>query len=359
MSHLETNYSESIARIDLASLEQNLEFLKRKSGTDKVMAVVKANAYGHGVTDIASFLENKVSQFAVATLDEGIQLRKSGIETPILVFGVPKSGYASAYKHYNLTATISQASHFGLLNEGTEYHLIFDTGMRRNGFYANEVEEVLQNVKKYSNLKCRGIYSHYSTADEPGSDFVLDQFTRFNNIRKHFPDDITAHMSNTAAVLHYDVDHFNMLRPGLGLLGYAPGKVQSEDLQPVLNWETEVVLIRSIRKGDRVSYGGTWTAPRDGYLATLPVGYGDGIPRALSNRLEVRINDKFYPVVGNVTMDFCMVFPGNNKIKTGSTVHLLGIRGWRANTWAEKAGSITHEILCGLTPRIKRFYQLA
>lgn len=358
MSFLETIYSESTARIDLASLEQNLEFLKRKSGKDKVMAVVKANAYGHGVTDIAGFLEYKVSQFAVATIDEGIQLRKSGIESPVLVFGTPKIEYASVYKRFNLTATISQTDHFSLLNVGTKYHLNFDTGMRRNGFYANEIEDVNLNISKYRGLICSGIYSHYATADDPGSDFVHEQFILFKNIRKRFPDDLQAHMSNSAAVIHYDVDHFDMLRVGLGLLGYAPGNIQSDDLLPVLNWETKVVLVRRIEKGDRVSYGGTWTAPRDGLIATLPVGYGDGIPRALSNRLEVQIDGDYYPVVGNITMDFCMVFLGNNKIKTGSTVHLMGSRGWRANIWADQSGSITHEILTGLTPRIKRIYQL-
>lgn len=354
MSHLETNYSESTAIIDSASLEQNLEFLKKKSGKDNVMAVVKANAYGHGITDIAGFLENKVSQFAVATIDEGIQLRKSGIESPVLVFGIPKGEYASVYKRFNLTATISQTVHFSLLDEGTEYHLNFDTGMRRNGFYANEIEDVKLNISKYRGLICNGIYSHYATADDPGSDFVHEQFTLFKNIRKRFPDDLQTHMSNTAAVIHYDIDYFDILRAGLGLLGYAPGNVQSDDLQPVLNWETKVVLVRRIGKGDRVSYGGNWTAPREGFLATLPVGYGDGIPRALSNRFEVQIEGEYYPVVGNITMDFCMVFLGNNKIKTGSTVHLMGNRGWRANTWADQSGSITHEILTGLTLRIKR-----
>lgn len=358
MSYLQTDHSESIATIDEHAIKKNLEYLKKKSKTDKVMAVVKANAYGHGVAGIAGFLENEVSQFAVATIDEGIQLREAGIELPILVFGIPKSVHGTAYKQYNLTATISHSDHFGLLADGSEYHLNFDTGMRRNGFYINEIEEVIQQMEKNNHLRCRGVYSHYATADDPGSEFVREQFSLFNEIRNRFSDEISGHMSNTAAVLHYDISHFDMLRPGLGLLGYAPGNVQSENLQPVLNWETEAVLVRSINKGDRVSYGGTWTAPQAGYLVTLPVGYGDGIPRSLSNKLQVQIENEFYPVVGNITMDYCMVFTGKKKIEPGSIVCLMGNRGWRANIWAEYADSITHEILCGLMPRVQRKYQL-
>lgn len=353
----ETEYSGSEATINLNTLSKNLEFLQQKSGNEQVIAVVKANAYGHGAVSISRHLEDKVSHLAVASVDEGIQLRKAGIEVPILVFGVPSDANAAAYKRYRLIATVSHPAHFDLLPAGTGYHLNFDTGMRRVGFFPAQLEEVLQAVRKHKDLDCRGIYSHYATADDPGSEFVHTQYELFKQIRAQFPSDIPAHMSNSAAVLHYNVDHFDLIRVGIGLLGYAPGKIQPEGLIPALNWKTHAVLIRKINKGDRVSYGGTWEASHSGYLATLPVGYADGIPRALSNRLHVKIGKKMYPVVGNVTMDYCMVFLGDRRIKTGATVHLMGRHGWPANTWAEKANSITHEILCRLTPRVRRRYQ--
>jgi len=353
----ETEYSGSEATINLNSLNKNLEFLKQKSGKENVIAVVKANAYGHGALSISKHLEEKVSQLAVASVDEGIQLRKAGIELPILVFGVPSHANAAAYSRYRLTATVSHPGHFSLLPAGTGYHLNFDTGMRRVGLFPSQVEEVLQAMQKHKDIDCRGIYSHYATADDPGSEYVQTQHELFTEIRAQFPTEIPAHMSNSAAVLHYDVDHFEWIRVGIGLMGYAPGKTQPDGLIPALNWTTHAVMIRKINTGDRVSYGGTWRAPYAGYLATLPVGYADGIPRVLSNRLHVKIGEKMFPVVGNVTMDYCMVFLGEKRIKTGSVVHLMGRHGWPANTWAELANSITHEILCRLTPRVRRRYQ--
>jgi alanine racemase len=353
----ETEYSGSEATINLNTLSKNLELLKQKSGKERVIAVVKANAYGHGAVSISKFLEDKVSHLAVASVDEGIQLRQAGIELPILVFGVLSRGNAAAYKRFRLTATVSHPGHFDLLPAGTGYHLNFDTGMRRVGLFPAQLEEVLQAVQKHKDLECRGIYSHYATADDPGSEYVRTQHELFKQIRAQFPPEIPAHMSNTAAILHYDVGHFDLIRVGIGLFGYAPGKIQPEGLIPALNWQTSAVMIRKINEGDRVSYGGTWKAPHAGYLATLPVGYADGIPRALSNRLHVKIGNEMYPVVGNVTMDYCMVFLGDKRIKSGSAVHLMGSQGWPANTWAEQANSITHEILCRLTPRVRRRYQ--
>jgi alanine racemase len=356
VNSLKTEHSGSTANINTALIRSNLDFLKEKSGKQKVIAVVKADAYGHGAVPISRLIENDVDQFAVATVDEGIQLREAGISIPILVFTIPDINQPVVYKHYNLTATISDFRHFEFLEDGTRYQLNFDTGMKRIGFYPGQVEEVINSMQKYRKLKCTGIYSHYATADDPGSEFVQSQLKIFRDIRSRFPDTLPAHMSNTSAVLHYDLDHFDMIRPGLGLFGYAAGKVQSENLKPALRWETKAVLVREIKKGVPVSYGGTWTAPADGFIATLPAGYGDGIPRALGNRLRVCIEGELFPVVGSVTMDHCMVFLGNQTIEAGTRVELMGNQSWLANTWAEKAGTITHEILCRLTPRVHRTY---
>jgi alanine racemase len=354
---LQTDYAGSVLEIDTTSIKKNLSILKEKSGVSKVMAVVKADAYGHGAVMISKLIEHETDQLAVATVDEGIQLRNSGIKVPILVFTIPEKHQASAFRNFRLTATISEFQHFDILEAGTGYQINFDTGMKRIGFYPDQAAEVRAVMQNHDRLTCQGIYSHYATADDPGSEFVKKQMESFAKIRSLFPAGIPAHMSNTSAILHYDPDHFDMIRPGIGLYGYTPGKIQSDELIPVMKWNTKAVLIREIKRGERVSYGGMWVAPADGYIATLPVGYGDGVPRSLSNTLQVTIKGKKFPVAGAITMDHCMVYLGSQQIETGTHVELMGSQSWLANKWAEKAGTITHEILCRITPRVRRSYQ--
>lgn len=357
MNGLGTTYSGSTASVDLRTMKSNLEFLKRRSEVPDVLAVVKADAYGHGAVAVARSLEGSVTGFAVASVDEGIQLREAGIRKPVLVFGVPTKQGSEAIAAYRLTATVSRPGHLRLLPPGCDYHVNFDTGMRRLGLFERETGELLEAISHHSGLECTGIYSHYAAADEPGSEFVHLQHERFRQIRSMLSLDLPFHMSNTGAVSHYRIDHFDIIRVGIGLAGYTPGKTQVPELRPALEWTTELAQIRRISKGDAVSYGGNWRAPSDGYLGTLPVGYADGVPRALGKRLEVGIGDKSYPVVGNITMDYCMVFLGDRKAGEGETVHLMGSRGLRANEWADRSGSITHEILCRLTPRVRRRYR--
>lgn len=353
---LPVDHSDSTATIHLDRLGHNLEVLKEKSGRDRVMAVIKADAYGHGAVAIARYLEKRVEWFAVATIDEGILLRDSGIGTPILVFGAPREETAPLYRRYRLAATISCPDHFRLLLPGTQCHLRYDTGMRRSGFYPEQTEEVLRLMEEHPELICEGIYSHYATADEEDSDFVGHQNTLFRQIRSRFSPEITAHMSNSAAVLHYNVEHFDMIRVGIGLHGYSSGLIPAEGLRPVLEWQTSLHQIRRVRKGEGVSYNLTWRAPHDGYLATLPVGYADGVPRSLSNRLRVVAAGKKVPVVGNITMDCCMIFLGEEPLPEGTTVQLMGGEAWPANRWATEAGTNTHELLCRLTQRVRRLY---
>lgn len=358
MSELPVTRASSIAAVDLDVMARNLEQMKRKAGTNQALAVVKANAYGHGAMEVARWLEKHVTGFSVATVDEGVQLRNGGIESPILVFGAPVQDTLDAYSEYGLMATISHLDHFNLLPAGTIYHVNIDTGMRRLGVRPEELATLKDRVASHSNLQCAGIYSHYATADEPGSERVFEQQKRFRAVKSELALDVPAHMSNTAAVMHYDsIDHFDLIRVGIGLAGYTPGLKQHEALEPVLCWKTSVVQARQVQKGEPVSYGGTWTAPQDGYLLTLPVGYADGLPRSLSNRLRVTVNGTWVPSVGNITMDYTMLYSESPGIEAGDEVHLMGGTAWRANRIAEEAGSITHEILSRLGPRIRRTYR--
>ncbi len=358
VTSLGTSWAGSTAVIDKQALKKNLAWLKERSKTDKAIAVVKANFYGHGAIEAARTLESDVEQFAVATIDEAIQLRRGGIELPILVLGVPHKNASAVYKEYDLTASVSQLNHFELLEDGTEFHVVIDTGMRRLGIFPSQLDKLKKKLNEEdSRLVCRGVFSHYATAEDPGSDFVHLQNERFQQVRASLPIDLDFHMSNSPAVIHYDIDHFDAIRVGIGLTGYAPGRVQTDSLEPILTWQTELVQVRPISKGDTVSYEGSWRAPEDGYLGTLPVGYADGVSRMLSNRLEVRIDDKYYSQVGNVTMDYTMIFLRDNKLKEGSKVDLIGGGGWRADRWAREAGTITHEIICGLSERVRREYR--
>ena len=353
---MKNHFPNSVAEINLKKITANITHLKKKVSWKKILAVVKCDAYSHGAVMCSKHIEDDVDYFAVATVDEGIELRMGNIKKPILIFGVPTAETAAAYQTHNLTATISHKVHFSTLMDGTSYHLNFDTGMGRLGFLPEEAEEVRKLAVANQRLVCSGIYSHYATSDDPGSDFVGVQHNRFKEILAHFSEVPMVHMSNTGAILNYELNHFDMVRTGLGVLGYNPGKTRFSELRPALTWKTKVAQIRPIEKGTPVSYASTWEAPEEGYLATLPVGYADGIPRALSNRLMVSINGKMYPQVGNVTMDYIMVFTGPDNVILGTEVLLLGENAWNAHDWAEQGETNVHEILTNLSERVERSY---
>lgn len=354
---MKNNFPSSFATISKELLRQNITVLKHKAGVEKVLAVVKCDAYRHGARPVSGVVKDLVDWFAVATVDEAIDLRMSGITKPILVFGVPTYQTAAAYQTHGLTATVSHKTHFSILMDGTEYHINFDTGMGRLGFKPEQAEEVREQAVLNQRLICSGIYSHYATSDNPGSDFVQVQYDLFKKIVSQFSEIPLKHMSCTGTAGNYpDIDHFDMIRTGIGMLGYNSGSERFDWLEPVLQWKTKIAQIRPIKRGDVVSYSSTWACPKDGYLATLPVGYGDGIPRSLSNKLQVIINHNTYPQVGNVTMDYIMIYLGSDKINPGSEVELLG-KSYNAQDWAEAAGTNTHEILTNLTGRVEKIYQ--
>lgn len=348
--------SNATVEVNLSTLKNNLrQFRKGLDPKTKIMAVVKADAYGHGAVEVTEALEPLADAFAVNSINEGIELRKHDISKPILVFEVPEESFASQYRVHNLTATVSTEEHFDWLPNGTSYHLNFDTGMGRLGFAPEEAKRISDKVEEYNNLFCTGIYSHFATADVPRSDFVEEQHHRFKEIHKFFPENLTTHIANTGATAFYESKQYNMVRLGIGLYGYAPGTADIEGIAPVLEWQSKLVQINRIRANSPVSYGSTWQAPIDGYLGILPVGYSDGLKRSLSERIEVTINEKSYPLVGTITMNYCMVFLGEDQLAVGSPVKLLhsGNDAW---DWASQIGTIPYEILTSIHPQIPRLY---
>lgn len=355
---MKVNFPSSIVEVDLDLALSNLREIKKRTGGSKILSVVKCNAYSHGVTQISNAIKEETDWFAVANVDEGIQLRMAGIRKPILVFATPDFETAAAYQTHNLTATISDFTHFSILMDGTSYHLNFDTGMGRLGFTPEDAEEVRRMAVMNQRLVCSGLYSHYATADDPGSGYVDEQHAKFRSVLTSFGEIPLIHMSNTGAAVNYpDLDHFDMIRTGLGILGYSSGTTRYDWLKPVMKWSTELAQVRKISRGDAVSYGSTWKAPEDGWLATLPVGYGDGVPRALSNKLHIWIDGEFYPLAGRVTMDMLMVYLGEKKLPLKSEAHLLCGNGWNAHDWAEAAETNIHEILTRVTNRPGRIFR--
>lgn len=353
---MKNHFPNSYAEIELNKIAGNIQTLKERIPGKKVLAVVKCDAYRHGAVRVSKHLEDHVDWFAVATVDEGIQLRMGGVKKPVLVFGVPTYESAAAFQTHNLTATISHKTHFDILMDGTGYHINFDTGMGRLGFEPEAADEVRQLAVMNQRLICKGIYSHFATADDPDDQFAIKQHDRFKEVLTRFEEVPLKHMSNTGAATNYNFDHFDMFRVGLAMLGYNSGTTRHEWLKPALTWKSKVAQIRHVGKGKRVSYGSTWTSKEEGYLATIPTGYGDGIPRSLSNKLEVLINGKMYRQVGNVTMDYIMAWLGKDEVPVESEVTLLGGDALNAYDWSEKAGTNTHEILTNLTGRVEKVY---
>lgn len=353
---MKLHFPNSYAEIDLPKITKNLTELRKRTSAKKILSVVKCNAYGHGAVRVARQAEQNADWFGVASVDEAIELRMGGIKKPILVFEVPTSQTAAAYQTHGLTATISDKVHFSILMDGTKYHLNFNTGMNRLGFSSDQAADVRRLAVANQRLICSGIYSHFATADDPGSDEVLKQHKQFTSILEHFGEVPLVHICNTGGAVHYDLDPFDMIRTGLSQVGYTSGRQQVDWLEPALTWKSKVVQVRKIRAGESVSYGGTWTATEDGYIGTIPVGYGDGVPRSLSNRLQVSVDGVLYPVVGNVTMDYIMINLGRKKMPAGVEVTILGGEAWDAAKWAEEAGTNVHEILTGLSGRMARSY---
>ncbi|MEL7834015.1 alanine racemase [Fodinibius sp. Rm-B-1B1-1] len=348
----------SIVEVDLSKLKNNLQVLLSNLDADtEVMAVVKADGYGHGAVEVASTLEPEVDAFAVNDLNEGIQLRKQGVAKPILVFEVPEKSTATQYRVHNLTATISAQEHFDWLPNGTSYHLNFDTGMGRMGFRPEEAQRISKIVKDYDNLFCTGIYSHFATADQPGSNFVSEQQKLFEQVIGYFPSELTTHVANTGASAFYSNNSFDMVRLGIGLYGYPPGETSIEGLAPIMQWKTRLVQIKSIVANTPVSYGATWKAPMDGYLGIIPVGYDDGLKRGLSGNVQIQINGSRYPLVGKVTMNYSMVFLGKDQFKPGTRVDLF-YSDSDAWDWASKIDTIAYEILTSVNTKIPREYIL-
>lgn len=372
MNHL----APSLAIIDLDAYAENLATVRRLVGPAvAIFAVVKADAYGHGLVPLATrALEAGAVRLAVAMVSEGIQLRRAGINAPILVMVQPGPGALAAVVEYELALMISNVEVAEALGEQARranrvaaVHCKIDTGMGRQGFPLETARHDIEHIARISHLDIEGIATHLANADQPEDPFTYNQIRKLRQALKELersgvPFDCV-HAANSAAVLQYHDGLFDAVRVGLMTYGVWPATAPAAPglLRPVLRWESSVAQVRHLDAGANIGYGCTYTAPRAAHVAVVPVGYADGYPVALSNRAQVLLQGIRCPVRGRVSMDQIIVDVGAlpAPVKPGDPVTLIGQDGDERITveeLADLAGTIPYEILTGIGSRVERSY---
>jgi alanine racemase len=356
--------------IDLDALTYNVASLKRQAGPAAVAAVVKANAYGHGALGVArTILEAGADRLAVICVDEGEQLRRGGVSVPILVMGHSPVGEARRIVELELTPTVTSLEMGSALAREAEVaavrqplHLKVDTGLNRYGVTPQEVVPLAEDLRAIPSLQVEGIFTHFASADEGDKRFTLEQYTTFRSVVEKLPWVPIRHVSNTATLLDRPEMSLEMARPGVGMYGLYPSPYvsQSLNLRPVLSLKSRVTRMTLVAPGDSVSYGRAWRANRPSTVALVMCGYADGLPRLLSNRGSMLVRGHRVPIVGRVCMDMCMVDVTDvPDVAEGDEVVIIGRQGEveiTAEEVAELCGTISYEILCGISARVPRLY---
>ncbi|NUM36144.1 MAG: alanine racemase [Candidatus Brocadiae bacterium] len=366
------------AEISLSNLANNLAIVKSQIQSDvKIMAMVKANAYGHGIERIAKELVSLgVDALGVAYLEEAAFLRESGVKAPIVVLGAVNSWQIHSFLSYDVELCTSSIAKAQAISQAAKekgciakIHLKIDTGMERIGVQWHNAPGFIDEVLKLSNLQIKGVFSHFAKA-ENDRDFTLTQLDRFQSVLKEVekrgvkPEFI--HLANSAAILNYKESHFNMVRPGIMLYGYNPNGYLPETcfggrfLLPVMTFKTKVSYFKVVQASTGISYNHTFVTPQTTRMITLPVGYGDGYSRLLSNKADVILRGQRYPVAGNICMDQTMVDIGpQGTAYNGDDVLLFGQMDGMVlplEELCQKIGTIPYEVLCLISLRVPRIY---
>ncbi|MBT2573148.1 alanine racemase [Bacillus sp. ISL-51] len=363
-------YRDTWAEIDLSAIKENVSHMKKHIGENvHLMAVVKANAYGHGDAEVGkAALESGASCLAVAILDEAISLRKRGITAPILVLGAVPPEYVQAAAEYDVTLTgysvewlQEAARHLG--SETVSFHLKVDTGMNRLGVKTeDEVQIVLKILSQNPGLVCTGVFTHFATADEKDRSYFHMQFDRFKKLIAPLPlKELMVHCANSAAGLRLKKGFFNAVRFGIGMYGLRPSAEITNEiplrLKQAFTFHSTLSHVKKIHKGESVSYGATYTAHKDQWIGTVPVGYADGWLRKLRGT-AVLINGKRMNIAGRICMDQFMV-ELDQSYPPGTKVTLIGSQKEETITMDEIAGrleTINYEIPCTISSRVPRMF---
>ena len=370
------NFDNTYVKINLDAIDSNIDAIRARVGTD-VMAVIKADAYGHGAIQVARVLQDKCSFFGVSSILEAMELRRAGLYNPILILGhTPVSAYPALVQaeirptiyHYEDAAALSQAA----LQEGktAAFHLAVDTGMSRIGFQATpEDADVCARIARLPGLFAEGLFSHFATADCADLSRARRQAALFDAFYEMLKDrgvEIPIrHLNNSAGLMNFD-NHYEMVRAGIVLYGMYPSDEVDPSLltiRPALQWLSRVTHVKTLPAGREISYGGTYVTSGTTRVATVPVGYADGYRRSLSGRFYVLIRGRKAPILGRVCMDQMMVdvtdIPG---VQLGDPVVLVGRSGSEeitVETIAAAADSFNYEFVCGISRRVPRIYSRA
>lgn len=362
--------------VDLDALQNNLENVRQfLPETVKILAVVKANAYGHGAVKVASFFQDKVDYLAVAATDEALEIRKSGVNCPILILGhIPYGDYDKIIQ-YNITTTISDMTEAKLLSEAAgrknvkaKMHIAVDTGMSRIGFDTSDSSlETIKEISLLPNVEIEGVFSHFAAADMLDKTYTQMQIKAFDDfvlkLKENGIEPEITHLYNSAAIADLD-SSYNMVRQGIILYGLNPSdEVEFKNIKtptPVMSMKTHVVQVKTLPADVCVSYGCTYKTTKPTRVATLCAGYADGVPRALSNNAEVIIKGKLAPIIGRVCMDQFMVDVTDiEDVQCGDTATIFGTDGdltISVDDIARKIGTIGYELICNINSRVTRVY---
>ncbi|MDQ3931980.1 MAG: alanine racemase [Actinomycetota bacterium] len=362
------------AEIDLDAIAHNVREVRELVAPAEVVAVVKADGYGHGAVAVArTALAAGATRLAVALLEEAEELREAGVTAPILLLSEPNPEAAGRTVAAGVVPTLYTVDfgealriEAGRRGRPIRVHVKADTGMARVGVPPAEWDSFLEVLRAWPALEVEALWTHLACADTPGDPTVPEQLDRFDQFleiaRSQGFQPTLIHVANSAAALTLKRSHRDAVRLGIAMYGCPPSSALAGagNLRPALRLVTEVAFAKRIEAGTPVSYGHTWRAPEGGWLATLPIGYADGLPRLLSNRAEVLVAGKRRPVVGTVCMDQILVWCGEQEVALGDEVVLIGRRGREEISvldWAQWARTITYEIVTGLGPRVPRVYR--
>ncbi len=360
------------AEISLDSIAYNVRQMRKiiPPGCD-LMAVVKANGYGHGALETAyTMIANGANWMAVALPEEAVRLRRGGITAPILVLGAVGADELDICVDQDLGVTVfephiakrlSQAA--VAQNRPARVHIKVDTGMGRLGLLPKDFGELVDLVLALPGLQIEGVFTHFARAEQPDLEYTHWQWERFRSVM----DELAAkrisipyfHAANTAAALYLPQSHLDLVRIGLALYGMYPDERRPLPLKSALALKTKVAFVKRVPPGSAISYDSAYVTWKETSIAVLPIGYGDGLTRGLSNQGRVLLNGRYCPIVGKVTMDHTMVDVGDLKVEIGDEVILIGSDGKReitADEWARLMGTINYEITSRLSNRVERVY---
>ncbi|MGH9749368.1 MAG: alanine racemase [Candidatus Polarisedimenticolia bacterium] len=362
------------AEIDRDALHHNLRQVRERIGDRRILAVVKADAYGHGAVGVARSLAGAgVAMFGVALPEEGVALRRAGIDRPILLLGGITPEQAGLVAEHGFIPAVYRADQVEALDAAAaragrplDVHLKIDTGMGRLGVPAPDVGAFGEILARAAGVRLAGAFSHLAVADAPGDPFTAAQIERFRGavgtLRRAGLEPVDLHLANSAAISDHPPAWLTLVRPGIVLYGYPPSdQVSPLDWLPVLSLKTRIIYLKDVAQGTSLGYGRTFVTSRPSRIASLAAGYDDGLPRDLGNRGQVLVGGRFAPIVGRISMDLTTIdvtdLPG---VRLHDEVVLIGRDGGErigADRIAAQSGRIVWEVLCGIGARVPRLYR--